>query len=219
MNQDFRPSHEAKRERDASRHILKAIFDNTKSSIFLIDPDYRILFFNKWARDGSKLLYGRDMFIGDNILNFRQCDDDHIVMEFKNDFAQAIQTKNSVTRTREMVHPNITYWVSLEYTPVFDKDELVGVLLNVENISERKKNEIQIEQQHKQLAQIAWTQSHETRQPVATMLGLINILDKTSLTPDNQRIIKMMEETTEKLDSVIAKMVRLASKVNTTEYR
>ena len=103
MNQDYRPSHEVQHELEASRHILKAIFDSTKSSIFLIDPDYRILFFNKWARDGSKFLYGRDMFIGDNILNYRQGDDSDIIsIEFKHDFNQAIETKNSVTREREM---------------------------------------------------------------------------------------------------------------------
>jgi PAS domain S-box-containing protein len=220
MNQDYRPSLAIQHELEASRHILKAIFDSTKSSIFFIDPDYRILFFNKWARDGSKFLYGRDMFIGDSILNYRQGDDNDIAsIEFKQDFKQAIESKSLVIRERQMQHPTISYWVNMEYTPVFDADKLVGVLLHVQNISERKKIEDQMAQQHLQLAQIAWIQSHETRQPVATMLGLINILDKQSLTPDNLSIVKMMEETTQKLDKVIQKMVLLASQISPAEYR
>lgn len=53
------------------------------------------------------------------------------------------------------------------------------------------------------LQQISWMQSHKTRQPLATLLGLIHIIDKSSLSDDNLEIVEMLEKTAQKLDEVI----------------
>lgn len=214
MHEDFSPETLGKiqHELDTSRHILKAIFDSTQSSIFLIDINYRILFFNKWAKDGTKLLYGKDLRLGDNMLELRREEDEEIAEAFKVNFEHAVLTKSPVVTEKEMHFPQMSFWLRSEYTPVYDCSKLIGVLLNVQNITNLKKLEIQSDLQHKQLADIAWSQSHETRQPVATMLGLINILDKKSLTPDNLNIIGMLLKTAEKLDDVIHKNVMRANK-------
>jgi signal transduction histidine kinase len=67
--------------------------------------------------------------------------------------------------------------------------------------------ETRTERQANILNHIAWSQSHETRQPLATLLGLINILDKTSLSEDNKKIIGLLEETAHKLELVIRQNV------------
>lgn len=63
------------------------------------------------------------------------------------------------------------------------------------------------ERQNELLRQISWTQSHETRQPVATIPGLINIFDKSSLTKENLEIMGLLEETVNKLDKIIRETV------------
>jgi PAS domain S-box-containing protein len=212
------PLQEIQLELDNSRQILKAIFDNTKSSIFLLSPDYTIIFFNKYAWDGSKLLYGRDMKLGDNLLQYRREGDEEIFEAFTENFEQAISTKSVIASEQEMHYPQMSFWVRLEYSPIYEGTTLIGVLLTVLNISDRKKFQIQNEFQHKQLVDIAWSQSHETRQPVSTMLGLINILDKSTLTPDNLHIVKLMEETAHKMDRVIQKVVMLANQISNSKY-
>lgn len=209
MNNDHCPENDIalqqiREELQTSRQILKAIFDSTKSSIFLVAEDYRIIFFNKWARDGSKLLYDRDMVIGDNMLNYRREGDEPIFQAFKTNFEQAILTRKPIVSEREMHYPQMSFWVRSEYTPVYtDDDKLIGVLLNVQNISDRKQIEILNDEKQIQLRNIAWSQSHETRQPLASLLGLVSILDKESMTPENQEIIKLLEETAAKLEEVI----------------
>lgn len=199
---------------EASGKILKAIFDSTKSSIFLLAPDYRILFFNKWANEGCKYLYGKDVSIGDSILNYRDKNDEDAGNDFKEDFQRAILSRNIVTREREVHHPQTSHWIYMELTPVYDDDQkLIGVLLNVHNISDRKQFEIQNEQQQNQLVKIAWMQSHETRQPLATILGLINILDKKNLSADNLEIITLLEGTAIKLEKIIQQTVIMANDV------
>jgi light-regulated signal transduction histidine kinase (bacteriophytochrome) len=88
----------------------------------------------------------------------------------------------------------------------------VGVSLRFIDSTERKEREDQIRRQNEQLRDIAWMQSHLTRQPLATILGLVNILDKKSLTDDNKKIIGMLEETVGKLDQVIRDIVIQANR-------
>ncbi len=215
MTHNFRPDNpleNIREELQTSRQILKAIFDSTKSSIFLLAPNYRVIFFNKWARDGSKFLYGRDLFVGDSLLNYRREGDEEIFEAFKENFERAVTTKEPVVTEREMHYPQMSFWVRSEYTPVYDDDnKLIGVLLNVQNISDRKSYETASDQMQDQLKQIAWSQSHETRQPVATILGLINIFDKETLSEENKEILKRLKETTCKLEGIIQKNVLLAN--------
>lgn len=70
-----------------------------------------------------------------------------------------------------------------------------------------------LELQNRLLSEISWSQSHETRQPVATILGLLNILDRDSLTEENKQIVLLLENTTQSLDHIIRKMVEKASSV------
>ena len=205
-------SENIREELQTSRQILKAIFDSTKSSIFLLAPNYRVIFFNKWARDGSKFLYGRDLFVGDSLLNYRLDGDDDIFEAFKRNFEQAITTHEPVVSEREMHYPQMSFWVRSEYTPVYDEaKKLIGVLLNVQNISDRKNCETASDRMQHQLGQIAWSQSHETRQPVASILGLINIFNKETLSEENQEILMRLEDTALKLESIIQKNVLLAN--------
>jgi DUF438 domain-containing protein len=102
--------------------------------------------------------------------------------------------------------------VRSEYTPVFDNDnKFIGILLNVQNISDRKTYETASNHMQHQLNQIAWSQSHETRQPVASILGLINIFDKQTLTAENMEILQRLKDTAIQLECIIQKNVIVAN--------
>ncbi|MCZ8214911.1 MAG: PAS domain S-box protein [Cyclobacteriaceae bacterium] len=199
-------------ELQTSRKTLKAIYDSTPYSIFLLSANYNIIFFNKWARDGSKLLYNRDMVLGESLLNYRVEGDEEIHKSFKTNFEQAILTKRVIISELEMHYPQMSFWVRSEYAPVYtDDDQLIGVLLNVQNISDRKQFQSMNEEKQLQLRQIAWSQSHETRQPLASLMGLVSLLDKESMTQENQEIIRLLEQTASRLEKVIHQNVTRAN--------
>lgn len=204
-------------EEETSRIIIKAIFDSTRSSIFFLDPEFNIIFLNKTAKDGCKLIYGREPEIGDSILDFRTENDKTANSLFKKCFAETLQG-NSVVNEHKLTFSKSNAWVRMEYDPVYDKEKIIGVILRCSNINERKQYELQIDKQNERLANIAWMQSHETRQPVATILGLINIMDRKSLTRDNREIITMLEKTIEQLDKVIRHTVIQANPPDGIEY-
>lgn len=192
---------------ERSRQIISAIFDSTQSFIILIGLDYNIVFYNKKALDMSKLLYGTDLRIGDNFLNFKRKGDEEIFDVFKDNFMKAVARGTMITCERKMCYHDLDRWIRTEFTPVYDSGAIIGVALRIVDITERKQKEIRIEQQHEQLRQISWIQSHLTRQPISTILGLIGILDKSELSDENLKIITLLEKTVAKLDEVIRSTV------------
>jgi len=56
------------------------------------------------------------------------------------------------------------------------------------------------------LAQIAYTQSHMVRKPIANIIGLSQLLDTTGMNPSVKNIINMISESARELDQVIKKV-------------
>jgi PAS domain S-box-containing protein len=199
-----------------SKQLLQAIFDSTDSIMLLVNPDYRVIFFNKKAKDSSPLLYRRELTADANILEYTANNGDQAIRLFKSSFETAMRGEKYISE-REMPFPGKSFWIRTEYAPVYDQGAIMGVAITVTDIDERKKHLLQIERQNELLKKISWMQSHHTRQPVATILGLINILDKAALGKSNREIIELLELTAQKLDDVIRDTVILANSYEGSE--
>lgn len=81
---------------------------------------------------------------------------------------------------------------------------MIGALQDIHQI---KENERKIKQQNEQLREIAYSQSHEVRRPVANILGLLKCLNKDDFGPENQQVLHYLEQTTMELDVLIRKIV------------
>ncbi len=79
--------------------------------------------------------------------------------------------------------------------------------LKESNMALRAQDEA-LNQQNRQLKEIAWIQSHKMRKPVATILGLIGVLnpDKPVVDPENKKTIEYIKTAGTELDSVIAEI-------------
>jgi light-regulated signal transduction histidine kinase (bacteriophytochrome) len=111
-----------------------------------------------------------------------------------------------------------------EVLPVYKVERFEGLVFKndlLKFVTERKKElEIriaertnEIEKQNELLKENSWMQSHKTRQPLATILGLVNIIDKSSLTESNLEIIGMLEKIAQEIDEVIRTTVIKANSV------
>ena len=89
------------------------------------------------------------------------------------------------------------------------------------DITERKNFEIsrnkyvrQIEIQNEKLKNIAWTQSHIVRAPLARMLGIMNIIDDNNSDPDdNVTWLKHLRDSANELDEIIKNMIDKAQDI------
>jgi signal transduction histidine kinase len=97
----------------------------------------------------------------------------------------------------------------ISFNPIFnEKKEVTGIGCFARNITDRLKIEKAIVDQNERLRHIASLTSHELRRPVASMLGLINIMDRANFyNPDNKEIIEHLLTVGNEIDEVIRLIV------------
>ncbi|MVN22150.1 PAS domain-containing protein [Mucilaginibacter arboris] len=99
------------------------------------------------------------------------------------------------------------YWVNIEFTPLFTADgKPDGYICIHTDITARKEKEEQISRQNEILRNIAWMGSHELRRPVASILGLIELITETEDETEKSESILMMKTCTKHLDEIIRKI-------------
>jgi PAS domain S-box-containing protein len=122
-----------------------------------------------------------------------------------------------------LADPEVTYW-SEEYrylkadnTIAFICDQgyiirnsdykAVRMVGAMHDITQSKEKEQQILRQNERLMEVALINSHELRRPVATILGLVELFDKTSIRDqENREIIEHLETTAAELDGVVRRI-------------
>ena len=67
----------------------------------------------------------------------------------------------------------------------------------------------QYEEQTRLLEKIAWIQSHKVRRPLANIMGLISLMEKSQ---SNSELLPMLSKSAEELNDVIQSIVNLASR-------
>jgi signal transduction histidine kinase len=100
-------------------------------------------------------------------------------------------------------------WTETSFYPIYKNDQIIGTACFSRNITDRKKAERKLKQQYDQLSEIAFMLSHQARAPIASILGLINLLkfDEPSH-PSNLDILKNLQKTTSMFDSVIHQIMQ-----------
>lgn len=92
-------------------------------------------------------------------------------------------------------------WGYIRYLPVYDNQQnIIGVSISISNIHKRK-------MQEKALLDIAWSHSHEMRRPVASILGLLQLLQNDKRLTSDDEFMTHLRRMTEELDSMITKNV------------
>lgn len=98
----------------------------------------------------------------------------------------------------------VKYWVNVEFTPLFTTDGKFDGYISIQNnITARKKKEEKIRHQNEILKNIAWMSSHDLRRPVASILGLIALINETTDAEEQKQVITMMNTCTQHLDEII----------------
>lgn len=92
-----------------------------------------------------------------------------------------------------------------------------GRLVVATDVSERMKYIRAIEEQNETLHEIAWTQSHVVRAPLARIMGLINILNSdlnhVQIKQDNSEVINHILDSAHELDKIVRGIVEKTQNV------
>ncbi len=145
-------------------------------------------------------------FIGTNAFDYIHPDDqDSVYRQFKNILGKSqvdiepfrFKNKNGEWR-----------WVETTATNQLNEPSLNGIVANSRDVTERISYLKAIEEQNAKLKEIAWTQSHIVRAPVARLMGLIDLIKDEELNfEERDKILSFIIKSANEIDSVINHIV------------
>jgi PAS domain S-box-containing protein len=202
--------------RDAGEEIawtknnLEALINNTEDYVWSIDREGRYVYMNSAYRKRISDTTGTEPTEGDDAY-IHSGSTDNIRNEWRGYYNRAFSGERYVTRHQS---PNpgtqdITFF-EVSFNPIYrrSKNEIVGVGCFARDITNRLKAEEALIEQNERLKNIASLSSHELRRPVASMLGLLNIIDNENFSnPENQQIIEHLRTVGNEIDEVIRLIV------------
>ena len=188
---------------------LRAIFDNTDIGYILLNKSLRIISFNPFVYKISFDKVERKPVIG---RLFTDCfgEDNKPFVQMPLQSALAGTNKHVDYEFHSIYGSN--NWFSIGYSSILDSDNhVIGVLVSVRNITAQKHLEAQgqaikddlIRRNH-DLEQFAYITSHNLRSPVASILGLCQlILDDGLDANEIPQALSDLNFTAQKLDDII----------------
>jgi signal transduction histidine kinase len=127
--------------------------------------------------------------------------------DFELHYKEALEGQRKQFEVRSDYGENGKIWWDCVMAPITHTgNEIIGVSYVVRNINIRKLDEEKIIEQNKVLLRIAEIQSHDYRGPVATILGLMELIANDDYTASKE-YLKMMQTAVYKLDEKINEVV------------
>ncbi|RFZ94445.1 PAS domain S-box protein [Mucilaginibacter conchicola] len=182
---------------------LKAIFDSSNDMHLLVDNNFEVIAFNRSAEAFVMQNYHHSLMHRDNILDYTDPD---ILSQFKKCFKMALAGRAIKREWMMMAGTPNACWKITTFIPVKNNaDEIIGVALSSADITRHKKQEAYINVQNEALRRIALIQSHELRRPVASLLGIMDLIKMENITFN---YFDLMEVTVNELDEKIRGIVK-----------
>lgn len=145
-------------------------------------------------------------FIGTNAFDYIHPDDQASVY---NSFKEILEKSQINIEPFRFKNKNEEWrWVETIATNQMNEPSLKGIVANSRDVTERILYLKAIEEQNVKLKQIAWTQSHVVRAPVARLMGLIELIKDNELSfEEKDEILNFIIKSAHEIDSIIKEIV------------
>jgi PAS domain S-box-containing protein len=188
-----------------AKNNIVLLFNNTAELIWAINKEGYYLYTNNAYRDAVSSETGITPEQGDaidlnNVFPAAQ------IEEWQIFYNRAFKGERFTVRTENMDNTTgQSVYFEVSFNPLYkSKEKVTGIGCFARNITELVNTEKAIIDQNERLRHIASISSHELRRPVASLLGLMNIIDRENFeNPDNKEIIEHLLTVGKEIDDVI----------------
>jgi PAS domain S-box-containing protein len=188
---------------------LEALINNTEDQIWSVDKEMRYVYMNRAYRYLISQLTGTEPKDGD-FTHLHPGFDPTEVEKWSQYYKRALAGERYTIVTESIDPPTRTlHSFEVSFNPIYKiKGEITGVGCFARDITAWLETEKAMVEQNERLRNIASVTSHELRRPVASMLGLIDLLDRENFfNPDNKEIIGHLLVVGQEIDEVIRLIV------------
>ncbi|GAB4133814.1 MAG: hypothetical protein Fur0027_22230 [Raineya sp.] len=125
-------------------YMLRAIYQSTSEASTFIDKNFIIRYNNQVAQNITQQVFGKKAQIGDNSLDYVLPE---YQAEFKEFYRKALLGENIVVERTDG-----TNWWQLSMYPVYgEQQQIIGIAHNVQDITEKKQKELQLQENEERL--------------------------------------------------------------------
>lgn len=203
------------KELQNSENKLKSILENSLDQVILINPDYKILLFNKIAQYKTSQIFSKYMQEGDSIFDYVKDDDiDH----FKETFSKAL--KGDVSTGSKKISDDVgnDFWYQYKYSPIYtESNDIIGVCYVKNDITQLKLTEKKLvdaketaEDANLAKGMFLANVSHEIRTPMNGIIGITDLLANMELEPEQKDYVEMIRSSSKTLLSIINDILDLS---------
>lgn len=129
----------------------------------------------------------------------------------RQDLEKVFTTKEIAVSPYRFRHANGEWrWFETIITNMLDQPSIDGIVCNSRDITVRKQQDLEREQIIKELTksnadlkQFSYITSHNLRAPLSNMIGILNIIDYSSLQPENREMLNWLQTSTKQLSTTI----------------
>jgi PAS domain S-box-containing protein len=214
LGHDISEDQKIKEDLEANEINLNALINNTPDLIWSVDKDNLLISANNAFKDSIDYITGYYPRLGKRILSTGLSKD--MVDKWKGYYGRALSGEDFSVIESPPVKNGEFKKVEISFNPIRNGNrEPIGVSCFAHDITERVNFEDQILSQNKTLKEIASIASHDIRGPVASMLGLLSLLDKSTIKGEqNLEIFDYLEQAMKQLDSVIHIIVEKSAQID-----
>lgn len=182
------------------KNKLRSFFESSLYGHLLLSPDLKIIAYNKVVAGFMKDMKGLVMKEGEIMLKFVY---PTFRKTFENNCIKALNGEHVSVEAKIDYGSKGSIWWDFTFEPAYSKTgEVLGISFNASDVTERKNYEEKVIRQNNILKNIAHIQSHEFRSPVASILGVLKIIEKEG-EGENRKYYKMLESAVKDLDNKI----------------
>ena len=193
---------------------LGAVLHNTPATICIFDKNFRIIAHNQTDSDENTTFLSKDLQENENLLlairdNYSQLFLDYSYRAFQ---GQSVDFEQNIYADTDQE----AYWYFFNLTPIRNEENLVHeICMTAFSINSRKK--VQVSQQAREVAEKALrfkndflaNISHEIRTPMNGIIGITHLLNKTNIDTEQQKLVKIMQQSAENLLGILNDMLDL----------
>ncbi|MFY0672025.1 MAG: PAS domain-containing sensor histidine kinase [Bacteroidia bacterium] len=191
---------------------IRSLLESYKSPIWLISTDYKVIDFNSNVYDLYKQSYSVELNKGLNILSQLS---DEAIQFWQTKYKQVFDGKE-ITFNRNYKLNGENYFYEMQMFPVTLDDKIIGCgvlatdITDIENYQKtlEKKNE-ELEKLNEELDSFIYRSSHDMRAPIATLLGLLEMVKNEQDADKRQQCFDFMNDSINKLDGFIHEITML----------
>ena len=190
---------------------LRSFFKSSVNFHVLLGKHFEVIDYNKTAFDFIEKAYGRAIIRDTDFT-------DYIEPSFKPIFTEHYKACLKGQKAYEegyTDYPDLgRIWWEASFEPATNSNmEIIGISYIIRNVTERKLYEQKIIAQNQSLMHISYVQSHEYRGPLASILGLMNLIKYENYNASVE-YLQMMDIAVNRLDDKIGEVVRVASQLS-----